>query len=375
MQILSLRLRNFRNYRQLDIEFNPHINILVGNNAQGKTNILEAVYLLATARSFRVAKDSEIIKHNEVASYISGKIRRDAVHELEITFRDLAAKKMKYNKKETQPKEFVGNFNVVLFCPEDLYLIKGSPAGRRRFLDLEISQVNATYRSLLLDYQKILTHRNSQLKMAASKRQSKELLEIWDDQLITTGSRVIMHRAEMIYRLGLLSRLVHRRLSNNLEELALRYKPFYAFDNHIEQLKYDYQTIAKEFALALAREKSNELLRGYSLVGPQRDDFLFLINQLDAKVYGSQGQQRTAALACRLAELEYMKSETGKYPVILLDDVMSELDESRKEYLLNLLQKNVQTIITTTNISDFKPEILDNASVFFVESGQITERR
>ncbi len=373
MNIKSLKLRNFRNYKQLDLEFAPHINILVGNNAQGKTNILEAIYLLAAAKSFRASKESEMIKHNEISSLISGKIQRDAVHKLEITISNIAVKSIKCNTKETQQKEFVGNFNVVLFSPEDLSLIKGSPGQRRRFMDLEISQVNAGYRSLLADYQKILVHRNSLLKDIAHKNKYEKMLEVWDEQLIEVGTRLMVQRAEMIYKLGLLSRLIHRKLSNNQEELILRYSPFYAENN--EQLEYDYQTIKSRFSYALAKEKPFELLRGYSLVGPQRDDFIFLINQLDAKRYASQGQQRTAVLSCRLAELEYMKSETGRYPVILLDDVMSELDELRKKYLLKLLDKKVQTIITTTDISDFEPELLQNASVFFVESGQVTERR
>ena len=270
MIIKSLKLTNFRNYKQLDIDFVPHINILVGNNAQGKTNILEAIYLLAAAKSFRASKESEMIKHNEISSLISGKIQRDAVHKLEITISNIAVKSIKYNTKETQQKEFVGNFNVVLFSPEDLYLVKGSPSERRRFLDLEISQVNAGYRRLLADYQKVLVHRNSVLKDMAHNNQYEKMLEVWDEQLIEIGTRLMVQRAEMIYKLGLLSRLIHRKLSNNQEELVLRYSPFYAENN--EPLDYDYQTIKSRFSHALAQEKPFELIRGYSLVGPQRDD-------------------------------------------------------------------------------------------------------
>lgn len=372
MKIKKLVLRNFRNYRELKLNLNSHLNIFVGNNAQGKTNILEAIYLLATTKSFRATKEIEMIKHQEMRALISGTVEREATHVLEIILDTSAPKSIKYNTTETTPKNFIGNFNVVLFTPEDLYLVKGSPSQRRRFLDQEISQVDAVYRNLLSDFQKVLHHRNSLLKEIAKKNGDQSLLEIWDQQLVDLGSKLMVKRANMIHKLGLLSRLMHRKLSDGNEELVLEYNPFFS------QGKYDgdysYSNIKKMFVFELDRNKAEELKRGYSLVGPQRDDFRFLINNLDAKIFGSQGQQRTAVLACRLGELEYMKSETGIYPVILLDDVMSELDESRKHFLMNLLRYKVQTIITTTSISDFTPELLNNSSIFTVETGKVFER-
>lgn len=372
MIIESLKLYNFRNYKQLDISFNSRLNVFVGNNAEGKTNLLEAIYFLATTKSFRSAKENEMIKHREHTGLVSGKIRRDAVHSLEIRLSEGTLKKIKYNQKDVQPKAYVGNFNVVLFTPEDLYLIKGSPSERRRFLNIEISQVDSFYRNLLLDYSRILGHRNSLLKDIVTGCGDRDQVQIWDSQLIDVGSKLIVKRGEMIHKLGLLSRLMHRKLSNGLEELILRYYPFYA--RH-KETDFSYDSVKNRFTAALTEAKALELKRGFTLVGPQRDDFKFIINDLDARIYASQGQQRTAVLACRLAELEYMKSEIGKYPVILLDDVMSELDESRKQFLLNLLNQKVQTVITTTNIADFTSELLNDSAVFFVKSGQVSERR
>lgn len=374
MYIKQLRLSNFRNYKTLTLDFNPKVNVFVGNNAQGKSNILEAVYLLAAARSFRAAKDGDMIQSGQDYSLISGDVVTEATHNLEVVLQKNAPKVLRVDKKETQQKQFVGVFNVVLFTPDDLYLIKGSPGDRRRFLDLEISQVDAGYRSLLLDYQKVLQHRNSLLKTIAFEQKDPGMLEIWDQQLIEIGSRLIVKRAEMIHKLGLLSRLMHRGLSNGSEELMLRYIPFFV-SNPEEENEYSYQAVKSRFTEALLSTKSLEYKRGYTLVGPQRDDFQFLINRLDAKIYGSQGQQRTAVLACRLAELEYMKSETGSYPAILLDDVMSELDQLRRHFLLELLHKKVQTIITTTNIADFEQKITEDVAVYHVKAGQVQERR
>lgn len=374
MYIDSLQLRNFRNYQSLELKLHPRINLFVGNNAQGKTNVLEAIYLLATTKSFRATKEAEMIKYNEQSCLIKGRVQREACHTLEIVLHSESAKIIKFNRKVLTPSDFVGNFNVVLFTPEDLYLIKGSPAARRRFLDIEISQVNATYRSLLAKYQKILQQRNVLLKKLSFGGGDLKVLEVWDDQLIDIGSRIMVKRSETIHKLGLLSRLMHRKLSDGQEELNLRYSPFYLTDDVVED-ELDLQQIKSEFQSALKQSKQVELKRGYSLVGPQRDDLRFMINNMDARIYGSQGQQRTAVLACRLAELEYMKSETGDYPAILLDDVMSELDDYRKIFLLQLLQFNVQTIITTTDSANFGSDLLQDCAYFHVNQGQIREGR
>ncbi|HKM17615.1 MAG TPA: DNA replication/repair protein RecF, partial [Limnochordia bacterium] len=345
MLIRELRLLNFRNYKTLSVQFDPQINIFAGYNAQGKTNILEAIYLLAMGRSFRAVKDSEMITHDQSYSLVSGQVTTEATHTLELVLKRSGPKQFRFNKKDLPHKEFVGVFNVVLFTPDDLYLVKGSPGGRRRFLDWEISQVSTGYRSLLLDYYKVLQHRNSLLKSIAFENQDPKILEVWDQQLVELGSRLMTARADMIHKLGLLSRLMHRQISDGREDLELRYVPFFAADERISDgHKYDSQSIRSRFTEAVASFRTAEFKRGYSLVGPHRDDFQFVINGVDLKTFGSQGQQRTAILACRLAELEYMKSETGSYPTILLDDVTSELDQQRKHFLLRLLTKKIQTV-------------------------------
>ncbi len=379
MYVKSLKLTNFRNYRSLSLELNATINIFVGNNAQGKTNLLESIFLLAMGKSFRAVKEKELILAQQEICIVSGIIQKQATMSLQVSLSTSSQKKLLVNKKETSPSDFIGNLNVVLFTPDDLQLIKGSPSERRRFLDSEISQVNPTYRKLYSRYQKILFQRNQALKNFNHKRKNDrdttDLLAVWDEQLVDVGSKIILKRSEMVYKLNLLARLIHRKITGNLEELSLVYVPFFINDfseaQEFNKNNWNLDGVKAIFYEKLKSEREAELIRGYSLVGPQRDDLIFLINGVNARRFGSQGQQRTAVLACRLAELEYMKSETGSFPVVLLDDVMSELDIHRRSFLIEVLSNKFQTVITTTDVNDIDSELLRKGTLFEIEAGQV----
>ncbi len=373
MWIKQLFLQQFRNYERLHLDLQPSFNIFVGDNAQGKTNLLEAMYVLAAGRSFRASKDQELIMAGKDQMKIAAKVARDADIRLDVQIGLDTPKKLLVNQKPTRPGYFFGQLNVVLFTPDDLQLIKGSPGGRRRFLDEEIGQVNRVYRDLLSQYQKVLLQRNKVLKEHSSQRSQLALLDVFDEQMIDIGSRIMVKRSEAIHKLSLLSRLMHRRITNGREELSLEYLPFFRSADEPSRT-YELAFVQEEFQRELAAKRDLERARGFSLVGPQRDDLGFFIQGLDAKIYASQGQQRTAVLACRLAEMEYMRSESGTYPVVLLDDVMSELDHTRRQFLIGILKEQIQTVITTTHLGSFSQSILEQAQVLTITNGQVQAR-
>lgn len=370
MWIKTIDLRQFRNYEQLQLSFNPELNVFVGQNAQGKTNLLESIYLLALGRSYRTQQESEVIQHKTLKCRVFGRVIRSAALTLEARFARENPKNLYVNGQKASPRDFIGHLNVVLFTPDDLQLVKGSPSIRRRFLDTEICQVDPVYRSLLTDYARILQQRNRLLKDIRYQKGNKEVLEVYDQNLVSVGSRIMAKRYQTIHKLGLLSRLMHRQISSGREELELAYAP----SGRDEPLSGD--NSRSFFSAFLAEElghvRSEEVSRGYSLVGPQRDDLTFSINGMNARLYASQGQQRTAVLACRLAEMQFIRSEVGEYPVVLLDDVLSELDGTRREFLLSVLSKRVQTVITTTELGHFPGRVPSESSVFRIESGNVT---
>ncbi|MGM0420035.1 MAG: DNA replication/repair protein RecF [Bacillota bacterium] len=355
MFIERIYLKNFRNLRSVLLDFNPDLNIIVGGNGQGKTNLLEAIYYLSTGRSHRTSTDKELINFdNEDTDHkliIQAKIKRaDEVNQklsLQIEGRD---KFFKVNDLEIEKmSNFIGRLNVVLFSPEDLQLVKGSPGNRRNFLDTEVSQVNPYYYHQLKKYEKVLKQRNNLLKeIRYNPNKDRSILEVYTSQLIEIGSNIMKKRQEVVEKLKLLARLHQRRLTDNKENLKLKYEPSFSL---LEGKK-----INDLFKQEVENNLNQEIERGYTLVGPHRDDLLLEINNYDIRKYGSQGQQRTAALALKLAELEFMKSESGEYPVLLLDDVFSELDSIRRKQLIDFIGNKIQTFITTTDkmlVEDF----------------------
>ena len=369
MWIRTIALRNFRNYDSLDLELNPGFNIFVGSNAQGKTNLLEAIYVLSLSKSYRTARDTELIKHQAAQTRIEASVQRIAVLDLAVTVSEYEPKKLELNRKRTNANSFIGKLNTVLFIPDSLQLVKGSPGERRRFLDIQICQVDPIYRGSLLKYQRVVRQRNSLLKSGYNQRSLLKQLPVWDNQLVGLGGKIVLRRQEALTRLNKISRSVHTKISGGLEELSVIYQPFFQKGQNYTQLSL--QEIRDIFFGLVQEKKQQEIRRGYTLVGPHRDDVAFLINGANIKRFGSQGQQRTAVLSYILAEMELMSQETGEYPVVLLDDVMSELDRKRRSFLLSVLNEKVQTILTATNLSGFEQEILKTASVFQIQSGKI----
>lgn len=370
MHIKTLKLRDFRNYQDQSLELNPGLNIFVGDNAQGKTNLLEAIYVLSLSKSYRTGRETELIRHGSAETIIQAQVQKMARLDLAVKVSQTASKKLLVNQKATNANSFVGRLNTVLFTPDVLQLVKGSPGDRRRFLDIQICQIDPVYRTNLLKYQRVIRQRNSLLKESQAQRSLLKQLGVWDPQLVALGTKIIWRRQEILSILEEFSQRAHKKISHDLENLKVAYAPFFVATVE-ESKKYDLGEIERFLWQELEHKREEEARRGYTLVGPHRDDIVFLINGLDLKTYGSQGQQRTAVLAYILAELELVAKETGEYPVVLLDDVMSELDQTRRSFLLSILNKKAQTIVTTTNLSSFDELTKEEATIFRIEKGRI----
>jgi len=345
LYIKNLKLKDFRNYESLDLNFNDSINIFYGDNAQGKTNILEAIFLCASGRSHRTSKDQDLIKYGSDNFYIRTEIEKNNTDtRVEIFFSNEKKKRIRINDIGIKKMvDLIGNVNAVLFSPEDLMIIKEGPSERRRFVDITLSQLRPTYFYELQQYNKVLFQRNSLLKEIQKKRFLLDTLEVWDEKLIEIGSSLILSRQKFIDKLNVLIENNHGKLTADTEKLFIRYVSSFYIKNYGDTIE-----IKENFKKDLKTVRNKELLRGISMIGPQRDDYEINLNSMNIRTFGSQGQQRTAILSIKLSEIEIMKEETGEYPILLLDDVMSELDYKRQEFLIERL-KNVQTFITCTD--------------------------
>lgn len=365
MYVSKIILQNYRNYDKLSLNLHPGLNIFFGNNAQGKTNLVESIYLCGTARSHRTYKDKEIISWEREWGYVKAEVqKKDTVTGIEINIFNGKPKTIKIGGiKIDKLSDLLGNLNVVMFSPEDLKLVKEGPVFRRRFLDMEISQVKPGYFYNLHQYNKVLMQRNNLLKSIRYDSSLAKTLDIWDEQLSQFGSYVINYRMEFINKISILAKLLHRKITDGGEELNVYYSTPFKNTKNREEIKIG---IYKK----LIDSRHKDIERGITTVGPHRDDMDFYINNVDVKVFGSQGQQRTAALSLKLSELEFMKSECSEYPVLLLDDVLSELDVKRQNYLLDSL-KNIQTILTCTGINDIIDFRKNDRFLFEVNQGKI----
>ena len=366
MYIKNLKLINFRNYNNLQLDFDPKVNIILGDNAQGKTNILEAIYLTGTGKSFRTYKDRDLIKFDKDQSYIKieGEKRYNKIS-VELKLEENKKKQIKVNGASlTKNSDILNNVHVVVFSPEDLKLIKEGPSERRKFLDTEISSIKPGYYYNLSQYHKVLMQRNHLLKKIQYNNKFLPTLDVWNEKLVELGTKLMEERIRFINRVGTLSRLIHRKLTDNLENLEIKYM------NNVPYKKSE--EISNCFLALLKENFKEDCLRGITSVGPHRDDLGLFINGIDIRSYGSQGQQRTSALSLRLAEIELIKAETLEYPVLLLDDVMSELDLSRQKYLIKNL-KDVQIFITTTNIDHLEDYKMNSKKIFYVKKANVTE--
>ena len=359
MKIKQLKLKNYRNYELLDLEFDDLTNIFYGDNAQGKTNILESIYLCGTTKSHRGTKDRDLIKFGEEESHIEAVVEKDSVpFKIDIHLKKNSPKGIAINKIPIRrASELFGIINIVFFSPEDLNIIKNGPAERRRFLDSELCQLDKLYLSDLTKYNKILNQRNKLLKDINFRPDLMETLSVWDEQLLEVGKRIIKRRKEFIEELNEIIGEIHSNISGGKEQLILKYEP------NIEDIF---------FADELLKAKQKDLKLCQTTVGPHRDDMLFSVNDVDIRKFGSQGQQRTSALSLKLAEIEIVKKSIHNTPVLLLDDVLSELDSNRQNYLLNSIS-DIQTIITCTGLEEFVRNRFHINKVFHVVNGEVEE--
>lgn len=375
MKVTHLLLRNFRNFETCDLKTGNSVNILYGNNAQGKTNILEGIYYGAFGLSHRTSKEEELLKIGE-EGFLDKVTFENRSGEQEIYVKRISGlrtqKEIKYNSNPIKPKEHYGVFNVVMFSPEDLQIVKGDPALRRRFMDMDISQTNKIYYSLLLKYNKIIKQRNRFLKESLEKNNFDKIqLDTWDSEFSKVAARIISIRIDFLEKISKVAVDIYSDIAKNKENLEICYEQ--KLNNSKKQFPKN-KSIKEweEFYLKILLERRQiDRYRTTTGVGPHRDDLVFIIDEKQVKSFGSQGQQRTVVLAIKLAELEYLKQEVGEYPVLLLDDVMSELDVERREQILGFIDGRVQTFITV-NDKNLIPERECN-NYFYIKNGQIKE--
>ena len=359
MWLDSLSIKHFRNYEYTEVTFNPKLNVFLGQNAQGKTNILEAIYFLALTRSHRTHTDKNLVQFEQDNLSVSGVLhKKSGKIPLEINLGPKGRVTKVNHLKQSKLSDYVGNLNVVLFAPEDLQLIKGAPAVRRKFIDMELGQIKPIYLSDLTNYNHVLKQRNTYLKTAITVDET--FLSVLDDQLVDYGCRVMQHRKEFLGNLETFGREKHFEISNQLEELSIKYQSSVNYSDNLH----------KNFTLALQKSRSRDLFKKNTGVGPHRDDMTFLINGMEAS-FGSQGQHRSLVLSIKLAEIELMESITNEAPILLLDDVMSELDNTRQLKLLETISQNIQTFITTTSL-DHLQNLPENLQIFNIEHGKIS---
>lgn len=361
MIIKSLELKDFRNYETLAINFGPGTNILYGDNAQGKTNILEAIYLAATTKSHRGTRDGDIIRFGSEEGHIRIMLfKNDVDTKLDIHLRKSRTKGIAIDgKKIKKAADLLGLLNVVFFSPEDLNIIKNGPGERRRFTDMELCQLDDFYLYNLNNYNKIVNQRNTLLKDVYFNPSLKETIEIWDSQLVSYGSKVIERRKSFTDQLNEVIGPVHEKLSGGRESLRIIYEP------NVEIEDYE-----KELSSSTERDIKSKMTN----VGPHRDDFIFMVGDIDIRKFGSQGQQRTAALSLKLAEIEIVKRLINDTPILLLDDVLSELDSGRQQFLLESIG-DVQTIITCTGVEDFINSRLEIDKLFNISNGTLVSEQ
>ncbi|WP_114571905.1 DNA replication/repair protein RecF [Exiguobacterium flavidum] len=367
MRLDSVQLSHYRNYDTLELSFSEKTNVLIGENAQGKTNLLEAIYVLALAKSHRTTHDKELIQWDAEAARVEGRIvKRTGSHTQEIIISQRGKKAKLNHLEQRRLSDYIGALNVVLFAPEDLHIVKGSPQLRRRFLDMEIGQVSPVYLHELSQYLKVLKQRNALLKQLSMKGGDETFLDILTEQMIALAVKIVTRRHHFIAQLEKWARPIHDGISRGREELVLIYRSDTFGDDLL-----DVEGMTAAYEQKFGKMKESEIRRGVTLFGPHRDDFEMEVNGRNVQTYGSQGQQRTAALSLKLAEIELIHEEVGEYPILLLDDVLSELDDHRQTHLLDTMQRKVQTILTTTSVEGIAHETIRQARLFHVKQGEV----
>ncbi len=362
MKIKRVEFTSFRNYERLETDLEDGINVFYGNNAQGKTNILEGIYLTCTTRSHKKSRDSEMIRFGEEESHLRLYLqKKDIDYRIDMHLKRGSRKYIAINGLNIKKaSELLGIANIVFFSPEDLNIIKDSPSERRRFVDMELSQLDSVYLSMLSGYSKSLEQKNRLLKDAAYKRDGSinELMDIWDEKLLEYGTEIIKKRRVFIEELNQILKEKNREISGNDEELSCIYEPDTDPENYRESLR---------------SRRENDIRYGSTTTGPHRDDISFELNGTDLRKYGSQGQVRTASLSVKLSEIELVRSRTGDLPILMLDDVMSELDSSRQRLLLKSIG-GIQTLITCTGLEDLIKNGFSGDCVYYVDNARLERK-
>jgi len=361
MYLKEIKLKNFRNYKEQEVSFHEKVNIITGNNAQGKTNLLESLYIMSLGKSFRTNKDIEMIGFGE--SYCKSKstsIKNDRELDVEIQISD-EGKEIKIDGAKLNKKiEILENVFIVAFSPEDLKIVRDEPEKRRRFIDREICQINPLYYKNLSRYKRILQQRNSLLRKDVINEDS---LVVWNEELAEYGSKIILERKRFIEKLNFISNDINQRITNGKEPL------FITYESNVK-CQDDFPKQKEFFINQLNKNTKKDFFKGVTTSGPHKDDIKISVKGIDIRHFGSQGQQRTAALSLKLAEIQLIKEETGEDPILLLDDVLSELDAERQKFLINSL-KDIQLFITTTELSDELKKNLPEGYHFYVEDGKV----
>lgn len=359
MIIKSIELQNFRNYELQKVEFDESTNILYGDNAQGKTNVLEAVFVSGTTKSHKGSKDMEMISFDKDESHIKTIINKNNIdYRIDMHIKKNKNKGIAINGVPVRKSmDLYGIVNIIFFSPEDLDIIKSGPSARRRFIDMELCQLDKIYASNLINYNKTIDQRNKLLKDISFNPSLEDTLDIWDMQIVKYGREIIARREKFVNEMNEIIKNIHSKLSGGKEDILIT---------------YEYSVDEDNFERLLTSNRERDIKTRATNIGPHRDDICFLVNDIDIRKYGSQGQKRTTALSLKLAEIELVKKSIGDKPVLLLDDVLSELDSNRQNYLLNSI-KNVQTIITCTGLDEFVNNRFGINKIFRVEKGHVYE--
>ncbi len=401
MYLTHLSLTNFRSFARLDMDIPRRVILLTGNNAQGKTSVLEAIYFLAAFTSFQTHTDRQLVNFIEarkelaVGRLVAEYTRGPAKHRLEVrlVLEAVGATGQRLRKEilldgvKRQLAEVIGHFNAVIFVTQMTQIIEGGPDHRRRYLNLALAQSVPGYARQLSEYGEALTQRNALLKLLAERGGDASQLDFWDNSITCTGAAIILRRIQAVQEIEKLAARIHMELTHEAEVLRLHYQPAYdplrpqdgqmamALTTPVVRDGLSEDEIRQGFLDALRQTRNDEIRRGVTVLGPHRDEMRLLTNGIDLSDYGSRGQVRTALLALKLAEIEWMKARTGQWPVLLLDEVLVELDTQRRLDLLRYLEKIEQAVLTTTDLKLFAPEFVEKAEVWQVESGKISKER
>ncbi len=374
MFINKLELKNFRNYNELTINFNSSKVLFVGKNAQGKTNLLEAIYYLSTLDSLRAKNDNELIKWNQEYCSIKAEIKKfDIDTDLEIYINPPNRKKLKVNGlNKNKSSDFISNISTVCFTTNDLLLLRGAPDDRRKWLDNAIMQIYPAYQERLSKYNKIRIQKNNYLKNLKGNIQADtQMLDIWNEQLSLTGSNITFIRLSFLYELQKIAKVKHNKIAKD-ENLLIKYNSTILDDISSEKkFEHPIEYILEMFKQKLEQKKQEEIIRAQSVIGPHRDDVSYFINEIEARKFASQGQQRTIVLSLKLSELELIKEKINTNAILLLDDVLAELDDYRQNYLLDAIGEETQTIITSVDTLHFKEQYLKDVEIFEIKDNNV----